>query len=135
MPKDIGGKNGPLLKPDNIPRIESGLLGAAIINPEYIADLTDLPKDLFTKAAHRDLALTLKELWLADQPVDIACVHAAIQAAARTKTSLVDLADMTGDAAVSYTHLDVYKRQPGNTSNCWRVTRVYKFAQPLPTPS
>jgi replicative DNA helicase len=117
MPKDIGGKNGPLLKPDNIPRIESGLLGAAIINPEYIADLTDLPKDFFTKAAHRDLALTLKELWLADQPVDIACVHAAIQAAARTKTSLVDLADMTGDAvSLNFSgHLqllqDYYKRR------------------------
>jgi replicative DNA helicase len=96
MPEDLIRTDG-TLQHDYL-KIEAGLLGAAIINPEYVADIADLPKDFFTKAAHRDLALTLKELWLADQPIDIACVHAAIQAAARTKTSLLDLADMTGDA-------------------------------------
>ena len=26
--------------------------------------------------------------------------------------------------AVSYTHLDVYKRQPGHTAACWRIDEV-----------
>lgn len=82
-----------LLDLDNITKIEAGLLGAAILEHGYISDLSNLPEDFFVKSVHNELAMTLKQMWLNDEPVDIATVYGRLNS-----LPLVTLSEMTADA-------------------------------------
>lgn len=80
----------------NIEAIEAGVLGACMVEPDYIAELSDLPDDFFTKNLHRRVHKVLIKRWLDGEPIDITLVHAALQKEG-ISVSFSDLAYMTGE--------------------------------------
>jgi len=80
----------------NIEAIEAGVLGACMVEPDYIAELSGLPDDFFTKNLHRQIHKLLVRRWLDGEPIDMTLVHAALQKEG-ISVSWSDLTYMTGE--------------------------------------
>ena len=63
----------------NVEAREAGVLGGCMVEPDYIAELSGLPDDFFTKNLHRAIHKLLVRRWLDGEPIDMTLVQAAMQ--------------------------------------------------------